>query len=479
MNVPVIFAQSDTSAKAVFGGTQYVKLYAEDAVIYNPQELTEEQKAQARENIGAANAEEIGNISTALDELHDYAQAFADVRETVVDGYSENGNSKISESYWAPFILDEATHGHTKYKNKNIVSIKLDVSQVGVLSIGRIKTIDYTSGTFNEDLIVERISLNIENTGEQTVELPTPIKVNSDEDLFIGYSTDTVKFKYGNTEKEPGFFFKANGGNTFFNQVASLNISVFASTETELQESSIYQGKKLSILGDSISTFSGSISQGNAAWYPNQSIDNVEQTWWKMAVEALGMVLDTNNSCSGSCVSYERNSRPTGLLRCENLGDPDVIVVWMGINDFVYAGTSLGAYDGKAEIPTETGSMDFRSAYAVMLNKILTAYPTAEVWVCTLPTTDFSAIGTDSVFPKLNKNGNTILEYNTAIKELADAFSVNVIELDKCGITWQNLATFTDDKLHPNTDGHLKIASKVVRTLDPSVQHLVNGGANV
>lgn len=45
------------------------------AVLFNRQSLTEEEKAQARANIGSASAEEIGDISTALDELHAYAEA--------------------------------------------------------------------------------------------------------------------------------------------------------------------------------------------------------------------------------------------------------------------------------------------------------------------------------------------------------------------------------------------------------------------
>lgn len=48
----------------------------EGAVLYNDwQDLTPEEQAQARENIGAADAETIGDISSALDELHAYAEA--------------------------------------------------------------------------------------------------------------------------------------------------------------------------------------------------------------------------------------------------------------------------------------------------------------------------------------------------------------------------------------------------------------------
>lgn len=42
---------------------------AEDAVTYTPQTLTEEQKAQARDNIGAADAASVGDIETALESI--------------------------------------------------------------------------------------------------------------------------------------------------------------------------------------------------------------------------------------------------------------------------------------------------------------------------------------------------------------------------------------------------------------------------
>lgn len=40
-----------------------------------------------------------------------------------------------------------------------------------------------------------------------------------------------------------------------------------------------FLGKKISILGDSISTFSGYIPSGNAVWYPRGEITSVKDTW--------------------------------------------------------------------------------------------------------------------------------------------------------------------------------------------------------
>ena len=64
---------------------------------------------------------------------------------------------------------------------------------------------------------------------------------------------------------------------------------------------SVEKGMKLSILGDSISTFDGWIPEGNSAFYPqNGTVKEVSQTWWKLVLDELGLELYTNGSSSGS-----------------------------------------------------------------------------------------------------------------------------------------------------------------------------------
>ena len=55
------------------------------------------------------------------------------------------------------------------------------------------------------------------------------------------------------------------------------------------------QNKKVAVLGDSYSTFEGSIPKGNAIWYfkrnnPNQTdVNRVEQTWWaQLGADVVG-----------------------------------------------------------------------------------------------------------------------------------------------------------------------------------------------
>lgn len=236
---------------------------------------------------------------------------------------------------------------------------------------------------------------------------------------------------------------------------------------------SVYAGKKLSLLGDSISTFKGYVPAGNSVWYTgsNNGVSSVNDTWWMKLIQALEMNLLVNNSWSGSRVTTTNGTASSGCdSRCEALGtSPDVIIVYMGINDF-NNGVAIGAYDGTGSFPTVTAA--FREAYAVMLNKILVKYPRAEVWVCTLPCCERTG---ENAFPEVNRNGVTLDAWNGAIRELAALFGVKVLDVAKCGLTYQNLNLYMGDYadgegLHPNAAGHSLIANHAIRQMDPSVK---------
>ena len=50
-------------------------------------------------------------------------------------------------------------------------------------------------------------------------------------------------------------------------------------------ETADYAGKSLTIIGDSISTFSGFIPEGYAFTYPYEDLQDVSQTWWVQVCE--------------------------------------------------------------------------------------------------------------------------------------------------------------------------------------------------
>ena len=226
-------------------------------------------------------------------------------------------------------------------------------------------------------------------------------------------------------------------------------------------------GKYISILGDSISTYAGWIPEGNAVWYTGSTSDvtSVTQTWWHQAITELNAELCVNNSWSGSRVSTTGVAGSAGCdTRCVNLHtdehDPDIIIVYLGINDF-NSGVDIGTYDGTDLVPTDTET--FREAYGVMLDKILTRYQDARLYVCTLPYCDRNE--NENAFPEKNQNNVPLSKFNDAIRELANAFGVEIIELSKCGITFHNRKKYLTDELHPLQIGMDLITRKVVNTI--------------
>ena len=110
------------------------------------------------------------------------------------------------------------------------------------------------------------------------------------------------------------------------------------------------QTKKVSILGDSYSTFQGMNPEGYAPFYPNDKNDvtKVEQTWWSLYIKAMGYELEKNNSWGGTTIC---NTGYGGMdatansfnARYELLGNPDIIFVFGGTND-AWARSPIGEY---------------------------------------------------------------------------------------------------------------------------------------
>lgn len=251
-----------------------------------------------------------------------------------------------------------------------------------------------------------------------------------------------------------------------------------------LRQGSTLSGKRISIYGDSISTFKGYIPEGNATYYTggNAGLYSVYQTWWKKTIDALGMELLINNSWSGRAVSSCRDQstghttdagyKEANVLQLKN-GDilPEVIIVTLGINDF-NDDVELGTYDGSTPLPTNPEK--FLDAYAMMLNLIMTNFPLADVYVCTLMQCERNGA---AGFPETNAKGDSIGQWNDGIRKLAHAFGCKIINHDMCGITYYNLSTYMGDYqsstgagLHPNADGHSLIANSTIHDMDNAIR---------
>ena len=241
-----------------------------------------------------------------------------------------------------------------------------------------------------------------------------------------------------------------------------------------------YEGMRLSILGDSISTF-GVPNQANATgtwtWpgnrcrYPQSNLfTDVRYQYWYLLMERLGMTLGINESWAGSRVSNTKeedsgdlgpNRHMASLTRIGHLGEngtPDIILVYGGTND-AGNGVTLGTFNTAnpmgyteeqiAELPVDT----FADAYRTMLIRLQYYYRTARI-VCLFPTF------TTSYYTITNLD-----KYEEVIREACDFFGVEYLDLRTAGITVYNRTLYLPDGIHPNAAGMELIYEHLVRNI--------------
>ena len=150
--------------------------------------------------------------------------------------------------------------------------------------------------------------------------------------------------------------------------------------------------QKISILGDSYSTFGGYISPAtNLAWYngsdgegktSRNDVKEVDQTWWRLLAASQGYEIEQNNSFSGStvcCTGYRGDdySDRAFIVRALNLGNPDIILVFGGTNDS-WAGAPIGEFQYADW--TKADLYSFRPAFAYLMQLLTMAYPQARIY---------------------------------------------------------------------------------------------------
>ncbi len=207
-----------------------------------------------------------------------------------------------------------------------------------------------------------------------------------------------------------------------------------------------FAGKKLSILGDSVSTFDGwsnnpkinSTLSSNAVEYfgNNHGISSVDETWWKQLADQTGMEILVNNSYSGDKVCNHAQKRSVQLHNNEG-ETPDVIVVFMGVND-VRGFCSVA---------------NFTSNYSQIIKNITREYPDAEVYLLNMVYYLYQSEAICSV-----------------IESVADTYGCTYVDVrNNAGITPSNytnyMAADETEKLHPNSAGMDLITDCVIEAM--------------
>ncbi|MBR2388358.1 MAG: SGNH/GDSL hydrolase family protein [Clostridia bacterium] len=265
-----------------------------------------------------------------------------------------------------------------------------------------------------------------------------------------------------------------------------------------------YEGKYLSVLGDSISSYcnicndtSANVTIGeNSPFYPTWShnVCRPSLTYWGKVIEDLGMKTCIVNSWSGSS-AYGRDFGKNMLIRCQDLHRdggtpddasddilPDVILVYMSANDMnggspldesfakiIANGSKREEIDAwfsetverrEREGGAEKGKtfLSYDAVYALSMMDMKKKYPDAEFYCLTLQETNH---------PNTLKRPERFDNMNKTIRTLAEYFGATVVDLANDEITWQNCHAYAGDmhSLHPTAAGHEIMAENIVRAM--------------
>lgn len=204
---------------------------------------------------------------------------------------------------------------------------------------------------------------------------------------------------------------------------------------------------KVSFLGDSYTTFQNYVEPDtNEFWYGpaykrQNNVTSVDQTWWRILAEKNALEIEKNNSYSGATVSYtgyfgaDYTDR-SFITRADNLGNPDIILVFGGTNDS-WAGVKMGDY--KYSDWTKDDLHQFRPAFACLLSRLQKYYP--------------DAIILNINNSELNKN------LNASVEEICSHYGVPNLQLN----------CIDKQEGHPSVSGMQQIADQVWKALAPHI----------
>ena len=431
-------------------------------------------------------------INTVI-ETSKYVELDEGYKERYADASKFNAITAINGS--SPWFQDKCSGEDNPYENVTITRIDLPIGKVNAVDNNQkiqVGILDKSSLVAEQTATLKReITLNIpyeeiknaqaDGTLNKWVSITgLNIVMAEGETLGIGgklAENNTVSIMFSGAGTAGTWASRCSGGGTA--KVAHENYEMFytayKSEETtvsdhlktlkdaedlEVKKLEILSGKKVSILGDSISTYQGysndaantnSTIGGNAVWYGSVGNLKVEETWWMQTLNDLNMELCVNNSASGSQV-WEDTNKAGYNTRVENLHDntgttvnPDIILVYMGINDILNDTehtSNLGTYeainfdtlitDNGDDTYTYATPTTFAEAYAITIHKAINIYG-ADVF-CFTPQNAVSAEQKPYLATMVDIIKKVANHFETGLVDLYSETSLTAVHPDAVGM---------------------------------------------
>lgn len=381
---------------------------------------------------------------------------------------------KLDESANTRSIVDNAYYprGQEKLVGKTIYKLRLKVLTVGYLTINLINNYGKANAK-----VLKSWKLYIRQLGVQTVRLPEDITLEAGQGIGVYAEGDTCAFAYGGTPFGTKYalngwyqytaynYATTPGGNT--NQPLGIALIERGSKLSSLED------KTISIQGDSISTFAGTITDGNATYYStsHKFVNSIDATWWGLLINECRMRLIRNDAWSGSRISGTGDNAMCSVARCSNIkhinstvdtyqyGAPEIIVVTAGTND-VSGNVEMGTADGAVTT--------YMGAFKTMLANLKSQCRNAKIVVFQLYR--------GNVLDYVNSGGKHQYEYQEAMANLCRRYGVYYIGPEHFDLSFPNLQYYTCDNslsdygpptytsadyIHPNMQGMERVYAGV------------------
>lgn len=185
-----------------------------------------------------------------------------------------------------------------------------------------------------------------------------------------------------------------------------------------------YKEAKITLIGDSISTFRDWIPEGYVSYYPQGVIDSVEKTYWHILCSILSASIQ-NLSYAGSSVTNQVFPEYNLLKRVPFVNcDSSLIIIAVGVND-TEKEDGVGEYDYNKDIESYNESI-FTEAYIKAVRTLMLLHPKTDILLV--------AMAPEGSMPNRT----------AAIKEIAEHY----------GLMFFDARTCYGGGLHPDTDAN-------------------------